>query len=1038
MRRLPFALALVLAACGSTQTPVTVAPVPVQPPTADASAAAAVAAPRVAVPTPGPARDVHLPPVRATTLANGLAVQLVEYHTLPVLHLRLVVRAGSAADPANLPGLASFTGDMLREGTTTRTSAQIAEAIEFVGGSLSVSTSADVTVLSVSVLRDHAETALSLLADVVGHPTFPQVEINKLKRRETDRLQQSRNDPGWLTRRAFYQGLYGEAHPYGRFDTTPQVLARLTRADLMAFHRTRFVSGNMFLTVVGDVQPAAFDTLLNRTLGTLRRGTAPAVTIADAPAATARQIVLVDRPESAQSVIRIGNVSLRRADPDWVPFTVANQILGGGVSSRLFMDLRELRSLSYGVYARMGENVGTSQWFAGGQVRTAVTGDAMHALFRHIECLTTEAAPDPELSMTRSYLTDSFALSIETPGNVADLVSSMRVFGLPADYYDTLRARVMGVDAAASLATARRYIHPDQALVVVVGTASTRPSRWGRPARRPRRSRPMPPSGSRSRPARPAPRAPRPARRSPFRRCCAASVRCESSTSRATPCASSRRTRRAPRRFTPDAKSCRPRRSRPSHTPASTEAPMIGPRRPRWQAHATAVVAVLVLVALSLTYADARVAAARTLPGTSLASSSMEVGADAPVPIPRSPRALGADEGVLVRRGRFRELRLPSARDRCTRRGARGAALYTPRPSGSLSSTTARGAPRSGRRCSPPCPSRCCRSCTSSCRRFDRSSTISDTAGAFFLLAALVAASGGRLGAFAVLFVLGALNRETILLSLIAVALSMRGAAVDTRRRVVLAGCLAAFVIIKSVLYLRYIDNPGPGLFELTHQRLAGHSGSHLADNLQLLATYPRGAYVVSLVFGPLFAGVVASRTAADPVLKSFALVAAMYGVALCFIGDLDDLRELGDVVLPLAMMVTAEGLGSSRIDRSPRRRPAPWVSGTRPSSVLGLVDAEDVALRVLEPRGLLRSDHADVVDGLQAGQVVVLEHHAAVLELVDLLHHVGDLEAQGGVLGPGSLGLRDEGDGRLARARQDEVAVRGVPEGPRSPRVFS
>lgn len=471
MRRLPFALALVLAACRSTPTPAPVTPTPAPVAAADAGAPEA-APPRVAVPTPGPARDVHLPPVRATTLANGLAVQLVEYHTLPVLHLRLVVGAGSATDPANLPGLASFTGDMLREGTTTRSSAQIAEAIEFVGGSLSVSTSADVTVLSVSVLRDHAETALNLLADVVGRPTFPQVEINKLKRRETDRLQQSRNDPGWLTRRAFYQGLYGEGHPYGRIDTTTQALARLTRADLVAYHRARYVSGNMFLTVVGDVQPAAFDTLLGRTLGTLRRGTATAAPIPAAAAATGRQIVLVDRPESAQSVIRIGNVSLRRADPDWVPFTVANQLLGGGVSSRLFMDLRELRSLSYGVYARMGENVGESQWFAGGQVRTSVTGDALHALFRHLECLTTEPAPEPELAMTRSYLTDSFALSIETPGNVADLISGMRIFGLPSDYYDTLRARVTAVDAAASLATARRYIRPDRSLVVVVGTAS--------------------------------------------------------------------------------------------------------------------------------------------------------------------------------------------------------------------------------------------------------------------------------------------------------------------------------------------------------------------------------------------------------------------------------------------------------------------------------------------------------------------------------------------------------------------------------------
>lgn len=469
MRRSTLALALVLFGCSSTRTntPVTT---PVQP-TAAADAGTTAAPVRVAVPNPGPARDVHLPPVRATTLANGLAVQLVEYHTLPVLHLRLVVGAGSATDPANLPGLASFTGDMLREGTTTRTSAQIAETIEFVGGSIGVSTSADVTVLSVSVLRDHAETALSLLADVVGRPTFPLVEINKLKRRERDRLQQSRNDPAWLTRRAFYQGVYGESHPYGRIDTTAEVLGRLTRNDLVNFHRARFVAGNMFLTAVGDVQPAAFDALLGRTLGTLRRGTAPAVTIPALEPRTARQIVLVNRPESAQSVIRIGNGSLRRADPDWVPFTVANQVLGGGVSSRLFMDLRELRSLSYGVYSRMGENVGTGNWFAGGQVRTAVTGDALHALFRHIECVTTEAAPDPEVAMTRSYLTDSFALSIETPGNVADLVSNMRVFGLPADYYDTLRTRIAAVDPAGALATARRYVQPEHALVVVVGTA---------------------------------------------------------------------------------------------------------------------------------------------------------------------------------------------------------------------------------------------------------------------------------------------------------------------------------------------------------------------------------------------------------------------------------------------------------------------------------------------------------------------------------------------------------------------------------------
>ncbi|MBL8602741.1 MAG: insulinase family protein [Myxococcales bacterium] len=467
----PSLAAVLFTACASTPVP---GPAPVTAPTPAASpdaGAPTAAAPRVQPPAPGPARDVRLPEVRQARLANGLQVNHVVYNTLPVLHLRLMVRAGQSHDPATLPGLAAFTGDMLKEGARGRTSAQIAEAIEFVGGSIEVSTSADATILSVAVLKDHAQTALTLLADILTTPTFPQVEINKLKRRERDRLERLANDPAWLSRRAQYQALYGPNHPYRNNDITAASLERITRNDIVNFHRGRYVGGNMTLVVVGDLSAAELDPMVQRTLGRVRAGTAPALQFPEVPQPTGRQVILVDRPDSAQSSVSITNLALRRRDDDWIAFNVANQALGGGVSSRLFMDLRELRSLSYGVYARATEAVDVGRWFAGGSVRTAVTADAIYALMRHVECATTEAPPAEEIAQTRSYLVDSFPLSIETPGNVADLVTSLRLYDLPADYYDTYRTRVGAVDAAAALGAAQRHVHLDRATVVVVGTA---------------------------------------------------------------------------------------------------------------------------------------------------------------------------------------------------------------------------------------------------------------------------------------------------------------------------------------------------------------------------------------------------------------------------------------------------------------------------------------------------------------------------------------------------------------------------------------
>ncbi len=293
------------------------------------------------------------------------------------------------------------------------------------------------------------------------------------------------------------------------------------------------------------------------------------------------------RPNSPQSVIRIGNPSLRRRDDDYVPLTVANHVLGGGASSRLFMDLRELRSLTYGAYARVSETVDLGTWGAAGQVRTPATGDAMYALYRHLECVTTATPPDAEMAQTRSYLIDSFPLSVETPGNIADLIVGLRLFGLPDTWYDNFRTRVQGVDAATALSTAQRYIHPDRAAVVVVGDADARVEVGAPCAAARQRSPPTPRSRSRSRPAPRGPAPERPPRRRSERRwrsrsCSAPSAPCACSTSTGRSARSSPPRSSAIPPCTPAVKSSRRPRCKPSRTSSPRAA---RPPRPDAERH---------------------------------------------------------------------------------------------------------------------------------------------------------------------------------------------------------------------------------------------------------------------------------------------------------------------------------------------------------------------------------------------------------------------------------------------------------------------
>jgi len=421
-------------------------------------------------PESGPPRDVEFPDV-ARADAAGLDVNTVRFGHLPLVYLRLVIQSGSAQDPDELPGLANLVAQMLKEGTRRRSSAELAEAVEFLGANLYVGADEENVYVMVRALSEHLDEAMDLLAEVARNPRFSDTELRRLKQRERDRLALSSQQPRYLARRELYRELYGN-HPYAHVDTTEAALERISRRDLQSWHRTHFVPNNAFLVAVGDVEPAAVQSAAERAFRGWRRRDVPETTYPAPPERARREVLVVDRPQSVQSVIYVGNLALERRNPDFVRLQVANQVLGGSAASRLFMDLREQRSLTYGAYSQVGERAQVAPFVAFAAVRNEVTQEAMAGFVEHLDRIVAEQPPQDEVRDAQSYLSDSFPLQIETAGRVASMVEELRIYDLPDDYWDGYRSAIREVTAEQAHAAAEQYIHPDRAIIVAVGKAA--------------------------------------------------------------------------------------------------------------------------------------------------------------------------------------------------------------------------------------------------------------------------------------------------------------------------------------------------------------------------------------------------------------------------------------------------------------------------------------------------------------------------------------------------------------------------------------
>lgn len=416
---------------------------------------------------------VRLPKPVEMTLPNGLTILVLEDHRLPLVTARFtILGAGALSDPADVPGLANVTAAMLKEGTKTLSSKQIAEKSDELGATIGAQApwASETTTFTASGLSDNAAQWIPLASDILLNPSFPESEWAKLKQRMKIQLQQQRGTPNFLMQERFSRAVYGN-HPAAITSPTPEALDKITPAMLAQWHAARYLPENTILGIAGDITPAEVTKMFSPLQSWKAGEGKAALPIATKPA-SGRRIFVVDRPGSVQTDVEIGNIAISRLDSDYVPMVVMDRIVGGGASARLFMNLREVHGYTYGAYSMLVARRYAGPWIAQGSMRTDATGGAMTEFMNEINRIRDQPVPEKELEEVKRSIVASFALTLERPSEVLDYAIALKLYNLPADYWDTYPAKIMAITAEQVQRVARKYIVPDDLQIVAVGDAA--------------------------------------------------------------------------------------------------------------------------------------------------------------------------------------------------------------------------------------------------------------------------------------------------------------------------------------------------------------------------------------------------------------------------------------------------------------------------------------------------------------------------------------------------------------------------------------
>lgn len=425
-----------------------------------------------APPGPGPAPDVRFPTFVEKTLSNGLRLVVIEQHEQPVISLRLVTKGGRSYEPEGKSGLAEAVASLLPKGTTTRSSQQIAEAIDFVGGNVGAFTGIEFAYATAAVTSDQLGLGFDLLADVVLHPTFPEDEVERWRRQALSTLQVQQQSGSYLASRAVERLVLGQ-HPYGRLaNGTPESVRGLTREDFAAFHKQLYIPNGSILAIVGDVKAADAFARAESAFGKWSKGESLTLPKVEIPDRKSHQIVVVDKPDAVQSEIRLAQPSIAFRDPDLFVAEVYNSVTGGHAASRLYEEIRRKRGLSYGAQSFFAEPTQPGWFEATTFTKTESTVEALELALEVLRGLQSAPVPAAELDLAKISITGAFPLEIETAEGIADKVLEAMRFGYGREFLETYNSKISAVTAADVQRFAKERIHPDRMTIVLVGNAS--------------------------------------------------------------------------------------------------------------------------------------------------------------------------------------------------------------------------------------------------------------------------------------------------------------------------------------------------------------------------------------------------------------------------------------------------------------------------------------------------------------------------------------------------------------------------------------
>jgi predicted Zn-dependent peptidase len=418
------------------------------------------------------------PDADRVVLKNGMVVYLLEDHELPLVSMTATIRTGSWLDPAEKIGLASLTGSTMRTGGGGGLSAErVDEDLEQFAGSVGISIGRQSGSASLDVLSKDLKRGLQIFAGLIRTPAFEPARVELAKLQAIEGIRRRQDNPGSIAGREFGKLLYGAEHPSAR-ESSIESITRITRDDLVAFHRKTIHPNGMMLGVTGDFDKSAILALLRDVFGDWGKGDVPVLAIADVPQSpTAKPVVRFVNKDTSQTHLRIGHLSIKEQDPDYVALAIANDILGGSsFRSRLFNDVRTKRGLAYSVGSRLNSGVhDQGVWMMRAETKLPSTQEVVARFVANMERMRTELVTDSELAEAKEAYVNSFVFSFASSSAIVGRLMELEYDGLPKDFLQQLRARVVALTKEEILAAAKKHFNPERLTIVAVGSGEALP-----------------------------------------------------------------------------------------------------------------------------------------------------------------------------------------------------------------------------------------------------------------------------------------------------------------------------------------------------------------------------------------------------------------------------------------------------------------------------------------------------------------------------------------------------------------------------------